>query len=256
MKREYAIPLFYYSMTKKQVNIRRLQLIVYPQGNMLKFVRRVLQPEQLTLGYVFHIAGVLNTRPDIVLSLLFYIYKDKKPAWYLTQATPKRVYTKLMSKLKHSQQANIKYKELIHPAYFKRNIALRYYVERRMIPAREIAAYMGFKTTKSMATKFMWPSKMTLIQIARLATLADEPISAVLNRLLSVSGNKSTPMYMRPSVIDNTYIVRRFEEGDYTKKAATRYKHYNAKDGQYDRFFKSTGMASVDDFIAFLENTV
>ena len=218
----YALPIFYFAKTQRGISAGKLQKLVQPYSNELRFFTKLLHPEKLTLGFVFRLAGVIQCPVDICIGLLFSVYRNEKPAYYIEQQAPYKVYFADQAKERRRQKKSTK---KISLSKSSRNRALGFFHTKLAIPADELKNYMGFSTTATMSNRFMWPTEMTFVQICRLCTLTDLDMGEVLNRLIGNTGQKESVTYIRPEKVAGV-PVRRFEKDErITEHRPKRYNH-------------------------------
>lgn len=218
----YAIPIFYYAKSQRGISIGKLQKLAEPYSNQFKFTRKILHPEKLTLSYVYRLAGILGTRPDVIIGLLFSIYRNTKPAYYLSQAPPSQVYREFDAKERRKRKKSV---QEISLSKSSRNRALGFFHKTLGIPASELKNYLAYSTTAQMSNNFMWPSEITFVRMCRLATLTGMDIGMVMNKLIGNEGQQDSYAYISSDKV-SCIPVKRYDDDNRTASYSKgRYNH-------------------------------
>jgi hypothetical protein len=203
----YAVPLFYYAAKYRNISADKLQRLAMVRGNRAVFTNRILRPETLTLDYCLKLCGIMGIRLDVLLALLFSIYKNKKPNWYYKIQPPKKTLLKEDAKYRkrYSKNKPMAYHNI------ERNAPLIYYTQTMGISGRSLLLYLKFRNSNALANHFRWPTQMSMLHIIRLTVLTNQPISVTLNRLLSNMGQQDSFMFIRAEKVDNIIPVPLFK---------------------------------------------
>lgn len=202
--------MYYYAARYRNISADKLHKLGSISGNRAAFTNKILRPEKLTIDYCITLCGIVGVRLDVMIALLFSIYKTKTPAWYYKIQPPKKFMLK--EDAKYRKRYDTKKPMAYHN--IAKNAPLIYYTQTLGISAKSMVVYLQFRNSNTMAKCFRWPTQLKIIDVIKLSILTNQKFSVTLNRLLSNTGNQDSFVYIRPEKVDNIVPVPTFEIGE------------------------------------------
>lgn len=199
--------MYYYSAKYRNISADKLQKLASIKGNRSVFTNKILRPEKLTIDYCIKLCGIVGVRLDVMIALLFSIYKKKTPTWYYKIQPPKKFMLK--EDAKYRKRYGIRKPMAYHN--IERNPPLIYYTQTLGISGKSLLVYLKFRNSNALANHFRWPTQLSILHVIRLCVLTNQKFSVTLNRLLSNTGNQDSFVYIRPEKVDNIVPVPTFD---------------------------------------------